>query len=158
MPSVRAQVLATVARFEWTYIGYPVRHTKAVCAWLLGGIPVMCCSAYRGLAEWIDVHGIGFVVDSIEEVGALTQRLDDIGRATRACLEQRHLLPTKARPRDSVSITGVCWTNRWMSQLPGRESVEPGQRTDKRSASRSFVEFRAPDPRRSTASVGWTGS
>ena len=64
--------------------------TKAVCGWLLGGIPVVCNSRYRGVVEWIEAWGIGFVVDSIEEVGTLKNRREDIRRATRATLEQRH--------------------------------------------------------------------
>jgi hypothetical protein len=66
--------------------------TKAVCGWLLGGIPVVCFAHYRGLVEWIEPYGMGFVVDSLEDVGALSARRDDIRRATRACLEHRHLL------------------------------------------------------------------
>ena len=56
--------------------------TKAVCGWLLGGIPVVCTPHYRGLVEWIDGYGIG----------GLLGRRDDIRRATRSCLEHRHLL------------------------------------------------------------------
>ncbi len=66
--------------------------TKAVCGWLLGGIPVVCTAAYGGLVEWIDGYGMGFVVPGLDDVGALAGRRDDIDRATRACLEHRHLL------------------------------------------------------------------
>ena len=66
--------------------------TKAVCGWLLGGIPVVCTPHYRGLIEWIDGYGTGFVISDVEDVSGLTRRRDDIRRATRACLDHRHLL------------------------------------------------------------------
>lgn len=66
--------------------------TKAVCGWLLGGIPVVCTPHYRGLVEWIDGYGMGFVIPDVDAIGSLIARRDDIHRATRACLEHRHLL------------------------------------------------------------------
>ena len=66
--------------------------TKAVCGWLLVGIPVVCVPHYRGLVEWINGYGMGFVVPDVKDVGSLAGRRDDIRRATRACLEHRHLL------------------------------------------------------------------
>ena len=65
---------------------------KAVCGWLLGGIPVVCTPHYRGLREWIDGYGMGFVIPDVDAIGSLIGRGDDIHRATRACLEHRHLL------------------------------------------------------------------
>ena len=66
--------------------------TKAVCGWLLGGIPVVCTPHYRGLVEWIDGYGMGFVISGVDDIGGLLGRRDDIRRATRSCLEHRHLL------------------------------------------------------------------
>lgn len=66
--------------------------TKAVCAWLLGGIPIVCSDRYHGLSEWIDGYGMGFSVSDLAQVGALALRKRDIRRATRVCLEHRHLL------------------------------------------------------------------
>ena len=66
--------------------------TKAVCAWLLGGIPIVCYPHYHGLIEWINDYGMGFVVSNLEEVGTLSTQRNAIHTATRACLEHRHLL------------------------------------------------------------------
>lgn len=65
--------------------------TKAVCGWLLGGIPVVCTPHYGGLVEWIETYGTGFVIPGVDQAGGLLDRTDDIRRATRACLEHRHL-------------------------------------------------------------------
>ena len=58
--------------------------TKAICAWLLAGIPVVCYPHYRGLVEWIDGCGMGFVVSNLEETGVLTRQRKQIDHATRA--------------------------------------------------------------------------
>ena len=66
--------------------------TKAVCGWLLGGIPIVCYPHYKGLIEWIKGYEMGFVVNNLEEVGALQNQRAAIQQVTRACLEHRHLL------------------------------------------------------------------
>ena len=53
---------------------------------------MVCTPHYRGLIEWIDGYGTGFVISDVEDVSGLTRRRDDIRRATRACLDHRHLL------------------------------------------------------------------
>jgi hypothetical protein len=60
--------------------------TKAVCGWLLGGIPVVCFAKYRGLVEQINALGIGFAVECRRLLG------DRVGilRATHACLRHRY--------------------------------------------------------------------
>ncbi|WP_289445389.1 hypothetical protein, partial [Klebsiella pneumoniae] len=60
--------------------------TKAVSGWLHGGIPVVCFPHYRGVVEWIDALGIGFV---IEDWGGLERVASDsasIAAATQRCL------------------------------------------------------------------------
>jgi hypothetical protein len=63
--------------------------TKAVCGWLHGGIPVVCFPHYRGIVERIEEFGIGFVVDSWEEVGALASDRPAIAAATERALACR---------------------------------------------------------------------
>jgi hypothetical protein len=64
--------------------------TKAVCGWLLGGIPIVCFAQYRGLVEQIDALGIGFAVERIDECRRLLGDRKAILRATEACLRHRY--------------------------------------------------------------------
>jgi hypothetical protein len=66
-----------------------VLPTKAVSGWFHGGIPVVCTAHYRGIVELIEEHGIGFVVDSPDDVGRVAADRDAIGRATARCLALR---------------------------------------------------------------------
>ncbi len=63
--------------------------TKAVSGWLHGGIPVVCTTFYRGIAEVIEEHGIGFVVESIDDVWQVAADREGIERATAASLSIR---------------------------------------------------------------------
>lgn len=63
--------------------------TKAVCGWLYGGIPVVCFPHYRGIVERIEEFGIGFVVDSWDELGAIGADRAAIAAATERCLACR---------------------------------------------------------------------
>ena len=63
--------------------------TKAVCGWLHGAIPVVCFPHYRGLVELIETLGIGFVVDRLDEVGAIAADRSGLERATAAALAAR---------------------------------------------------------------------
>ena len=56
--------------------------TKAVCGWLHGAIPVVCFPHYRGVVERIEEFGIGFVVDSWEELGGVGADRGAIAAAT----------------------------------------------------------------------------
>jgi hypothetical protein len=65
--------------------------TKAVCGWCLGGIPTVCFPHYRGVCEWVDRLGIGFVLESWDQLGAVAADRDAIAAATGRCLETRDL-------------------------------------------------------------------
>jgi glycosyltransferase involved in cell wall biosynthesis len=45
--------------------------TKAVCGWFHGAIPVVCTHHYGGVVELIEEHGIGFTVDTVDDVAAV---------------------------------------------------------------------------------------
>ena len=66
-----------------------VLPTKAVSAWFHGGIPVVCPHVYRGIAELVDEHGIGFLVDSVDDVREVAADRAAIERATTASLAVR---------------------------------------------------------------------
>jgi hypothetical protein len=66
-----------------------VLPTKAVSGWFHGGIPVVCTDFYRGIAELIEEHGIGFVVDSVDDVAAAVGDRAVLERATAAALAVR---------------------------------------------------------------------
>lgn len=63
--------------------------TKAVSGWFHGAIPVVCTDHYRGVVELIEEHGIGFVIDSIDDVGRVASDRAALERATEACLSIR---------------------------------------------------------------------
>jgi hypothetical protein len=63
--------------------------TKAVCGWLHGGIPVVCFPHYRGVVEQIEQLEIGFVIDSLEDVGEIAADREAIVAATERCLACR---------------------------------------------------------------------
>jgi hypothetical protein len=63
--------------------------TKAVCGWLHGGIPVVCFPHYRGVVERIEALGIGFVIDSWEDLGRIASDREAIQSATERCLACR---------------------------------------------------------------------
>ena len=63
--------------------------TKSVCGWLHGGIPVVCFPHYRGVVERIDSHGIGFVIDSWDELCRIGRDRAAIRGATERCLDCR---------------------------------------------------------------------
>ena len=63
--------------------------TKAVCGWLHGGIPVVCFPHYLGVVERIDEFGIGFVIDTWDDLGRIGADRAAIEAATRRCLECR---------------------------------------------------------------------
>jgi hypothetical protein len=63
--------------------------TKAVCGWLHGAIPIVCFPHYRGLVELVERLGIGFVVDRLDEVGAIAADRSGVQRAAAATLAVR---------------------------------------------------------------------
>jgi hypothetical protein len=65
--------------------------TKAVCGWLHGGIPVVCFPHYRGVVEWVDALGIGFVIESWEDLGRIAPDRAAIAAATGRCLACRDI-------------------------------------------------------------------
>ncbi|MBV9312068.1 MAG: glycosyltransferase [Solirubrobacterales bacterium] len=69
--------------------------TKAVCGWFHGAIPVVCFPHYRGIVERIDEFGIGFVVESWEELGALSDDHAAIAAASERCLAVRSRFTTE---------------------------------------------------------------
>jgi hypothetical protein len=65
--------------------------TKAVCGWFHGAIPVVCFPHYRGLAEWINEFGIGFVVSGWDELRELRNNQTAIVESTRRCMAVRDI-------------------------------------------------------------------
>ena len=63
--------------------------TKAVSAWLHGGIPIVTFPHYAGLVEHVQEKGIGFVARDWEDVGTLVGDWDRIRAATQASLAHR---------------------------------------------------------------------
>ncbi|MEM1113354.1 MAG: glycosyltransferase [Pseudomonadota bacterium] len=63
--------------------------TKAVSGWLHGAIPVVCPNSYRGIADYIEELGTGFLVNEIEDLAAIIARPKQIAAATAACAEYR---------------------------------------------------------------------
>lgn len=64
--------------------------SKAVCGWVNGGIPVVCFAQYRGVAEFIQEFGMGFLVQRWEDLEAIAADKGAIDRATEACLRERY--------------------------------------------------------------------
>lgn len=64
--------------------------SKAQCGWLHGGIPVVCFAQYRGVAEFIQEFGIGFVIERWEDLQGIATDRAAIARATDACLRNRY--------------------------------------------------------------------
>ena len=73
--------------------------TKAVCGWLLGAIPVVCFREYGGLKSYIDDYGIGFTVESIEELKFMHEKWKDIKIATRRCIAMRSFFTHETQSR-----------------------------------------------------------
>ena len=73
-------------------IGLP---TKAVCGWLHGAIPVVCSPHYRGVIEWIEEFGIGFVIDGWEQLAELRDDPAAIAAAGERCLRCRERFTTE---------------------------------------------------------------
>jgi hypothetical protein len=66
---------------------------------------VVCFPHYRGVVERIDEHGIGFVVDSLADVGRVAADRAAIAAATERCLACRDGFTTERtaeRVRDFV--------------------------------------------------------
>jgi hypothetical protein len=62
---------------------------KAVCGWLHGGIPTVCFAHQRGVAERSEELGIGFVIESWEDLARIASDRQAIAAATQRCLECR---------------------------------------------------------------------
>lgn len=70
-----------------------------------GGIPVVCFPHYRGIVEWIDALGIGFVIEAWEDLRRLASDRAAIAAATERCLASRELFTNEhnaARIREFV--------------------------------------------------------
>ncbi|MFL5956876.1 MAG: hypothetical protein ACJ756_05455, partial [Solirubrobacterales bacterium] len=63
--------------------------TKAVCGWLHGGIPVVCFPHYGGVVERIRALGIGFVIESWDDLARIRTDPHALARATTRCLACR---------------------------------------------------------------------
>ena len=63
--------------------------TKAVCGWLHAAIPVVCPPHYRGVTEWIEALGIGFVIEGWDDLERVAADKPAIERASGNCLECR---------------------------------------------------------------------
>jgi hypothetical protein len=62
---------------------------KAVSGWFHGAIPVVCFQHYRGLSEWINEFGIGFVVADWDGLRRLSENRAAIAQATQRCVAVR---------------------------------------------------------------------
>lgn len=62
---------------------------KAVTGWLHGGIPTVCFAHQRGVAERSEELGIGFVIESWDDLAGIASDRDAICAATQRCLEVR---------------------------------------------------------------------
>lgn len=67
-----------------------VMPAKTASAWAQGAIPVVVPRPYRGVVEWIDAYGLGFVIDRVDDLAAIVADRAAIDRATAACLAERH--------------------------------------------------------------------
>jgi hypothetical protein len=63
--------------------------TKAVASWLHAGMPTVSFGKYRGVAERVEDHGIGFLARSWDEVGEAAADRSAIEAATRRALDVR---------------------------------------------------------------------
>ena len=63
--------------------------TKAVCGWFHGAIPIVCFPHYRGLCEWINELGIGFIIDSRDDLRRLRDDRAAIAAVTKCCMAVR---------------------------------------------------------------------
>ena len=66
-----------------------VMPMKAAAAWAQGAIPVVTPSAYRGVVEWVDAYGLGFVADSLDDLVTVAHDRAALARAGAACLAHR---------------------------------------------------------------------
>jgi hypothetical protein len=82
--------------------------TKAVCGWLHGGIPVVCFPHYRGIVERIEESGIGFVVNSWAELGAVGEDRAAISAATDRCLACRSEFTTERAAERIAAFLASC--------------------------------------------------
>jgi len=69
-------------------VGMPA---KAACGWFHGAIPVVCFPHYRGLSEWINESGIGFVVQDWDELRWLVDSRGKISEVTQRCIAVRDM-------------------------------------------------------------------
>lgn len=65
--------------------------TKAVCGWCLGGIPTVCFPQYGGIVERVEELGVGFVIESWDDLAAIAGDREAIEAATGRCLETRDM-------------------------------------------------------------------
>ena len=81
---------AVVSWFKWRSATLAVcLPTKAVSGWFHGAIPVVCFSHYRGIADWINGFGIGFVLRDWADVRRLRDDRAAIARTTDRCMAVR---------------------------------------------------------------------
>lgn len=62
---------------------------KAASGWFHGAIPVVCFPHHRGLCEWINELGIGFVIDDWGDLRWLRDNPAAIARTTQRCIAVR---------------------------------------------------------------------
>jgi len=67
-----------------------VMPAKTASAWAHGALPVVVPRAYRGVVEWVEEYGLGFVVDDWAQLSSIAGDRTAIDRATAACLAERH--------------------------------------------------------------------
>jgi hypothetical protein len=101
--------------------------TKAVCGWLHGGIPVVCFPHYRGIVERIEELGIGFVVGSWDELGAIGSDRHAIAAATELCLVCRPEFTTE-RTAERIASFVAPLHDREAAARPATSSFGPRSR------------------------------
>lgn len=80
-----------------------VMPAKAASAWAQGAIPVVVSRTLRGVVEWIDAYGLGFVIDQVEDLATIAADRPTIDRATAACVAQRHRFTHEAAAAQVVA-------------------------------------------------------
>jgi Glycosyl transferase 4-like domain len=83
---------ATERDFATQELGMP---SKSVSAWLHAGAPTISFARCQGIIERVDDLGVGFLVDSWDEVGRIAADREAIAAATERCLATRDLFTTE---------------------------------------------------------------
>lgn len=88
-----------------------VMPAKTASAWAHGALPVVVPRPFRGVVEWIEEYGLGFVVDDWSQLAEIARDRAAIDRATAACLAQRHRFTHEAAAEQIAACYGALVAN-----------------------------------------------